>query len=157
MGKYAEGNLRRDEKIVQECKPNGLSLVLTWIGGILFFWLLFIPLIKAIIKTIKLKKQELVLTNKRLIMRVGFGNTASMDVPLDKIQNINVTQPFWGKLFNYSTIEISNAAGKAVFYCMKSSDAFKNAVLAQQEQYDQDKMEEQAQKMAAAMASAINK
>lgn len=157
MGKYAERSLRKNEKIVQECKPNKLSLVGSWIIGILFFWLLFIPLIKAIKNTIILNKQELVLTNKRLIMRAGFGNTASLDVPLDKVQNIAIAQPLWGKIFNYSSIDISNAAGTAGFRWMKGADAFKNAVLAQQEQFEEDKMAEQAQKMASAMASVLNK
>lgn len=47
MSRYIENNLGKNENIVQKAKLNGLFLLSTWIKGILFFWLLFIPLIKG--------------------------------------------------------------------------------------------------------------
>ncbi len=51
MSNYIEENLNRNEKIVEKAKLNALALVPIWICGMLFFWLLLIPTIKAIAAT----------------------------------------------------------------------------------------------------------
>lgn len=68
MGKFVENNLIKNEKIVKECKPTMLFLIPKWIFGILFFWLLLIPLIKAIIATVQVCNIELALTESFSIM-----------------------------------------------------------------------------------------
>lgn len=157
MGKYVENSLQKNETIVKKADLNGLFLVSAWIMGILFCWLLLIPTIKAIIKTVRFKNIELAITNKRIIGKVGVANTQALDAPLNKIQNVGVSQKFGGKIFNYGTVTITTAAGEFTFGAIKNANAFKNAVSAQMEQYEEDKMKEQASQMAAAMASAINK
>ena len=155
MGKFVENNLTKNEKVERECKTNGLFLIPTWIKGILFCWLLLIPLIKAIIATIAFTKRELVLTNKKVAGRVGLVNTKSMDIPLNKIQNVAVTQNLGGKIFNYATIEITAAAGKFIYAGMKNAEDFKRAVIAQQDQFEEDRIKEQASQMANAVAGTI--
>ncbi len=157
MGKFVENNLTKNEKIVKECKPTMLFLIPKWIFGILFCWLLLIPLIKAIIATVQVCNIELALTNKKVAGKVGVANTKTMDIPLNKIQNVAVTQKLGGKIFNYATIEITSAAGKFTYMGMKNAEDFKRAVIAQQDQFDEDRLKEQASQMANAMASAIKK
>lgn len=52
MGKYVENNLNRNETIVRKAILHPGQLIMAWIGGILFFWFFFIPLINAIKVTI---------------------------------------------------------------------------------------------------------
>ena len=104
MGKYVENNLGKNETIIKKADLNGLFLLSKWIGGILFFWLLLIPTIKALVATVRFKNIELAITNKRLIGKVGVANTQALDAPLNKIQNVSVSQGFWGKIFNYGTV-----------------------------------------------------
>lgn len=157
MGKYVEQSLGRNEVIVKKAELNALALLSAWIFGILFCWLLLIPTIKAIIKTVQFNHIELAITNKRVIGKYGVLNTKSLDAPLNKIQNSSATQSLGGKIFNFSTITINTAAGEYKFGNIKNGNAFKNMLLAQIDQYEQDKIAEQAQQMASAMASAINK
>ncbi len=157
MSKYVEQNLGRNENIVKKADLNGIALVGKWIFGILFFWLLFIPLIKAIAATVKFFNIELAITNKRVVGKVGVANTSALDAPLDKIQNASVNQKLFGKMFNYGTICIDTAAGKYIFPYVKNADAFKGTLMAQIDQAQEDKMQLQAEKMAAAMAGVINK
>lgn len=151
--KYVERNLNKNEQIVLAAKLNPLALVMAWIGGILFCWLLLIPTIKAIVKTIRFAHIELAVTNKRVIGKAGVVNTASLDLPLNKVQSINVSQGLWGKIFNYGTVQIKNAADSMSFIMVKSPDAFKRACMAQVEQYEEDRIKQQALEMAQAMAS----
>lgn len=154
---YVEKNLGPNEELVQKAEKNGLFLLGVWIKGILFCWLLLIPLIKAIIRTIQFSKIELAITNKRVIGKVGVLNTSSLDSPLNKIQNVSEKQTFGGKIFNYSTIVITTAAGSYKYDCIKRGLQFKNAIMAQIDQYEEDRIKQQAAEMASAMASAINK
>ncbi len=156
MSNYVENNLGRNEVIVKKADRNVICLVGTWIFGILFFWLL-VPLIKAIIKTIQFNSVELAVTNKRVIGKTGFANTASMDAPLNKIQNASVSQKLFGKIFNYGTVCIDTAAGKYKFMAIKNPDAFKGTIMAQIDQFEEDRMKQQAEEMAKAMAGVINK
>lgn len=154
---YVESNLGKNEKIIKKVDKNGLALVPTWLGGILFFWLLLIPLIKAIVKTVQFKHSELAVTNKRIMGKVGVVNTDALDAPLNKVQNVGVTQPFWGKIFNYSTITVSTAVNKYVFRFIKNGNQFKNIVVAQIDQYEEDRIKQQADEMAKSMAGVLGK
>ena len=157
MGKYVENNLGRNEVIVKKADLNGLFLFKTWLFGILFCWLLLIPLIKAIAATIKFSHIELAITNKRVIGKVGVFNTKSLDAPLNKIQNTSVTQKLSGKIFNFGTAKINTAAGEYEFIAIKNAEAFKGMLMAQIDQFEEDRLKQQASQMAQAMASAINK
>lgn len=156
MGNYVENNLGKNESIVKKADLNGLFLLATWLKGILFFWLLFIPLIKAIIATIQFMNMELVITNKRIVGKIGVLNTKSLDAPLNKIQNVSIDQPFFGKIFNFGTVSVNTAAGTFEFVAVKNADAFKGMVLAQIDQYEEDRVKQQAAEMANAMSAAIN-
>ncbi len=155
MGKYVEKNLNRNETIVKKAQLSPLSLIFTWVIGILFCWLLLIPLIKAIIATVKFCNIELAVTNKRVVGKVGVLDSKSLDAPLNKIQNVSTSSTLGGKIFNYGNITINTAAGTFSFKGIKNADAFKGVIMAQVEQYEEDRVKAQAQEMANAMAAAI--
>lgn len=152
MGKYVEGILDKKEVLVKKAELNGLFLLGAWVKGILLFWLLFIPTIKAIVKTIQFRYVELALTNKRVVGKHGVFNTKVMDSPLNKIQNVTVEQTFLGKVFNYSSVTINTAAGRYSFDAIMNGDAFKNMILAQQDAYEEERMVQQASAMARSVA-----
>lgn len=157
MGKYVENNLGKNETIVKKADLNSLFLLWTWIKGILFCWLLLIPTVKAIIATIRFSRIELAVTNKRIIGKIGVANTQSLDAPLNKIQNVGVKQKFGGKIFNYGDVTITTAAGEFNFGAIKNVNAFKGILMAQIDQFEEDRLKQQADQMARAMSSAIGK
>ena len=155
MGRYVENSLYRNEKIIKKAELNPLHLVIKWVYGILFCWLLFIPTVKAIIATVKFKNNELAITDKRVIGKIGVFNTHSLDAPLNKVQNASVNQGFWGKIFNSATICIPTAARSFYFEGVKNAEAFKSMLMAQIEQYEEDRVKQQAAEMANAMSAAM--
>lgn len=157
MGKYVENHLNKNETLVKKADRNGLFLLATWIKGILFCWLFLIPLIKAIAETIRFRAVELAVTSKRVVGKIGFANSQIMDSPLNKVQNVTVISSLGGKIFNYGTIEVTTASDKYLFGAIKNADAFKNIVMAQVEQYEEDRMMQQAQMMASAMSGTAPK
>lgn len=157
MANYVESNCGKNEVVIKKADRNSLFLLGTWIKGILLFWLLLIPVIKAIIATIQFMHIELGVTNKRIIGKVGVANTKALDAPLNKIQNASVTQPFFGKIFNYATVRIDTAAGAFEFNAIKNADNFKGILMAQIDQYEEDRVKQQAAEMASAMSSVLGK
>ncbi len=156
MSMYVENQLGKEEIIVNKAKISWCSLIGIWIKGILLCWLLLIPVFKAIFATVGLCCTELAITNKRVVGKYGVIKTNAMDAPLNKIQNVAVNSGLIGKIFNYGTVTITLAAGKYVYLYIKSPDAFKGALSAQIDQYEEDQAKRQASEMAKAMANAMN-
>ena len=156
MGQYVEQNLNKNEVIVKKAELNPLQLIFAWVFGLLFSWLLLIPVFKAIATTITYLNTELAITNKRIVGKVGFINSNSLDAPLNKVQNVAVSNGLFGKIFNYGNVKITTDDGAFHFAGIKTTDAFKGMVMAQIDQAEEDRIKEQAEQMAAAMSSAIN-
>lgn len=151
MKKYVESNLGRNEAVVKKADFNSLFLLKTWIRGILFFWLLFIPTIRAIIDTVNFLFYELAVTNKRVIGKEGIISTYVLDAPLNKIQNVSVVQPFLGKIFNYGTVRIYTAAKEFSYPGIKNPDEFKGIIMVQIDKAEEEKIKQQASETANAM------
>lgn len=102
---YLEQNVMSSKEVVK-IKPqkNSIFLVLAWIWGILGCWLIFIPTVKAIIKTVKFCSTEYLITDKNAMEKYGWISTHTDEMPLEKIENIVVNYTFWGKVFNYGNI-----------------------------------------------------
>lgn len=115
-----------NEHVVIEPIKNPIVLVLKWVWGILGFWLLFIPTIKAIAATIKYCTTEYLITDKRVMEKYGWISTHTDDMPLNKIENVTVSYSFWGKIFNYGTIRFQGANSNDVtFFGIKDAENVK--------------------------------
>ncbi len=89
---------------------------------------------------------ELAITDKRVIGKVGIISTSSMDVPLDKIHSVTVSNGLFGKLFNYGTIVVSMSTFETFRYkFIKSPDDYKVTLM---QEIDRYKREEKAMKIA---------
>ena len=156
MGKYVERNLNLKEEVLRNAELHPLQLILAWIWGVLGCWLLLIPTIKAIKATVMFCNTELAITDKRVIGKVGFIKSASLDTPLNKIQAVTVNSGFWGKIFNYGTVSIQSGGNALEFVAVKDADGFKKFLMNQIDEYENDKIKAQAQQMAAAMTAGNN-
>lgn len=156
---YVENNLGKNEVLVKKAERTVLYLFGTWVKGIVFSWLLLIPVFKAIVATIEYFCTDLAITNKRVIgrKRQGLFNTASLDAPLNKVQNVNVSQDVFGKIFNYGFVKFETAGSSVIFKGVKSPDAFKGMIMAQIDEYEEERVKQQAAEMANAMSSVLNK
>ncbi len=151
MGKYVEKNLNVRETILKNAELHPVQLIIAWIWGVLGCFLLFIPTIVAIKKTITYLNTELSVTDKRVIGKAGFINSASLDAPLNKIQNVTVDSGLFGKIFNYGNVKIQTAGDAIAFFGIKDPDGFKKFLMNQIDEYENAKIKAQAQEMAAAM------
>jgi uncharacterized membrane protein YdbT with pleckstrin-like domain len=88
-------------------------------------------------KLLVLRSNEYVLTNLRVIRKTGILTQQSMDSRLDKVNNIEHRQSFWGRLLNIGDVEIDTASetGTAVFRSLSKPLDFKRHIAAAVEQY----------------------
>ncbi|MDR1688332.1 MAG: PH domain-containing protein [Clostridiales bacterium] len=146
MGSYVERNLQKEEHVVLVAKTHWAVLIphillMFVLVGFLTIW---IPLI-AFFTT------ELGFTNKKLIGKVGLIATKSVDSPLNKINNVSVSSGLWGKIFNYGTLHITTSSGAYLFVGVANAEQFKASLMAQVDQFDEDRIKKQATELANAM------
>ena len=129
-----------DAKITKIVLLKDILLMFVFIGFITIFGTL-----------IKIFTTKLSFTNKKVHGKTGLINTKELDTPLNKINNISVSQGLLGKIFNYGTVVITSSSGSYNFPYISHANDFKTSLLNQIDIFD----EERIQKQAEAMASAI--
>ena len=130
MSNYLESNVvTLDEVIKLRPEKNPIKLIFWWIGGILGCWLLLIPTINAIRETVRYNTTEYLITNKKVYEKYGWISTHTDEMPLSKIENVTVTYTFWGKIFNYGTVNIQGANHNNVHFTeIKNAEEIRRSI-----------------------------
>lgn len=118
--------------VVAESVPGTIvALVVAAFLGALVAW-----------KDFVLRTNEYVLTNYRVIQQTGIFSKRSVDSRLDKINNVEHRQTFWGRLLGYGDLEIDTASetGTTRFPGIARPLEFKRHILGASEQYRMGRM-----------------
>lgn len=104
-------SLDPDEEIVWVGEPMMLSLVGTAILGVVLIPVLvgILVLLALPISYLSIENTDFVVTTKSLYVKKGIASTNIETVDIDKIQNTEYSQSFWGKQFDYANIDVSTA------------------------------------------------
>lgn len=100
MGSYVNKNLITGEKVEYETKLHWKIFVT--LSGL--FTLFIYPYIK-------LRTNEFVITNKRIVIKKGWFSRSTFEINLNKIETVNVDQSIWGRIFGFGTITIVGTGG----------------------------------------------
>ena len=106
-----------------------IALYGTWSA---FAWIpLGIAVLWLLARLIKRQTSEFVVTNKRVLMKVGVFTTRSIELLLTKVEAITVHQSLPGRLLGYGDIVLTGSGGtNEPFSTIQSPLAFRNAVQA---------------------------
>lgn len=102
-------------------------------------WLLYVPhillmfviigiftIIPVLIRSLT---TEMVVTNKRVIMKQGLISRKTLEMALGKIETVGVDQGFWARIFGYGTLTIVGTGGtKEAFPWVAHPLKFRQAV-----------------------------
>ena len=104
-------SLEPDEEVVWVGEPTTLRLVGTVVTGVLLipFLVGILVLLAVPFSYLGIKHTDYVVTNRSLYVKQGVLSTNIESVDLDRIQNTEFTQSFWGKQLGFGTIEVSTA------------------------------------------------
>lgn len=106
MAKYVDEVLIEGEHVVYS---GNITLWSLW------HWLLFgviltpigVGLILLLVAYIRYKSTELAITNKRVIAKSGFISRHTIELNINRVESLQVTQGIFGRIFNFGTLIIS--------------------------------------------------
>ena len=95
------------------------------------FLLLLIPLAIMLRDILAWNNHQYIVTNRRVIQSSGIFNKDVVDSSLEKVNDVKMTQTFFGRLFDYGDVEILTAseAGDNLFKRIGDPVKFKTAML----------------------------
>lgn len=104
-------SLDDDEELRWRGEPVPVSIVGTAVWGVLLTVVLigFLILLTLPFAWLSITNTDYVITDKALYVKKGVLSTNIESVGLDKIQNTEYSQSFWGKQFDFGSIDISTA------------------------------------------------
>ena len=86
---------------------------------------------------------DVAITNKRVIGKTGIIRVETMDAPLDKINNVNVSKGLFGRMFKYGSIIISTANfGTFRYDFISNVDEYKSVLMAEIDKYTNPQKED---------------
>jgi membrane protein YdbS with pleckstrin-like domain len=92
-----------------------------------------LALLAFLVRRFRASQDEFVVTNRRVIRKVGFYAREIQQAPLEKVQDISVKQGVFGRMLGYGTVIVETASekGMLVFPAIASPEGFRNAVWGQ--------------------------
>jgi membrane protein YdbS with pleckstrin-like domain len=104
-------SLEPGEEVVWVGEPTKLRMVGTLVTGVVLipFLIGILILLFSPLSYLGIKHTDYVVTTRSLYVKQGILSTNIESVDLDRIQNTEFTQSFWGKQLGFGTIEISTA------------------------------------------------
>ncbi len=165
-------SLKKEENILLITRQHWIKLVLpffVWLlVAVLSIWLLektglIIILVAALyplLEWLSWKNNLWCITNLRVVDESGFFTRHSKESPLDKINNVEYDQSFWGRLFGYGNVDIQTAAemGETTYELIRRPKLLKDTITHAQEEYKKAAIKNQSIQLAQAIAatSAVN-
>ena len=122
---YIDKNLMNGENILYRSKLHWVVFlwpVLWFVVAIMFFarggdtaaaggFFILLAIVTGIASFISYKTSEFGVTNKRVIVKVGFIRRNSLEVLLNKIEGIQVSQGILGRILGFGSITVSGTGG----------------------------------------------
>jgi uncharacterized membrane protein YdbT with pleckstrin-like domain len=87
--------------------------------------LIFVPLLSMGRDIMDWKDREYIVTNRRVIQIFGIFNKSVVDSSLEKVNDVKMTQSFFGRLFDYGDIEIMTASEQGINLFKRIGDPVK--------------------------------
>jgi uncharacterized membrane protein YdbT with pleckstrin-like domain len=90
----------------------GTTISLSFVGpvGLIGYAIGIIPLIDMFRHVFDWRSRQFVITNRRVIQISGIINKDVTDSSLEKVNDVKLSQSFWGRLFGYGDVEILTAS-----------------------------------------------
>lgn len=143
MGSYVESALTKGEQVVYQGKVSIWSLVPLMLLGLIFLAFYGLGLLFWAAAAIRYFTTELAITNKRVIAKFGLISRSTIEINLQKIESIQVSQGILGRIFNFGSIVVSGAGNpQAPIPGISSPLQFRRAFIDTQESNGQPQVAE---------------
>jgi Bacterial PH domain/GYF domain 2 len=132
LGSYTAATLQADEKPLHQTTIHWMALSGSVIGAFLtlivivpiamfaawkdFYWawfLVVIPVGILVSASVTVRTSELVITDRRVLIKVGFIQRHTFEMFISKIESVAVFQSMLGRVFDYGTVTIRGTGGSS--------------------------------------------
>ena len=132
LGAYTATTLQADEKPLHQTTIHWMALSGSVIGAVLslivivpiamfaawkdFYWawvLVVIPVGILVSASVTIRTSELVITDRRVLIKVGFIQRHTFEMFISKIESVAVFQSMLGRVFDYGTVTIRGTGGSS--------------------------------------------
>jgi membrane protein YdbS with pleckstrin-like domain len=90
-----------------------IAMIASWKNQSWVWLLLVIPVAIVASAMLAVKTSELVITDRRVLIKVGFIRRQTFEMFISKIESVAVSQGMLGRFFNYGTVEIRGTGGSS--------------------------------------------
>lgn len=165
MSNYIQDNLQSDEEVLVCAQVSiwrllpallfsivmmvigivaqGGSSVVSFIG---VFFLFIVVTIPVMFVYLQIRTTYLVITNKRVLGKVGVLRIVTMDIHIDKVECVSYKAGIFGKIFHFYTLKIKGVGGSGWRYRgISNAREFKNMTNNAIECHTQEARREQAE------------
>lgn len=111
MASYVDSNLGAGEEVIYRARITWFSVLLPIILGVLLLPAYGLGLLIIIPCILKIVSTELAMTNKRVIAKFGFISRTTVELRLEKIESIGVSQGIFGRILNYGSLVVKGIGG----------------------------------------------
>lgn len=129
---YIDENLMPGEVVIYKTQFHWIIFLLPlllWLLSLINILFAIAAIISSISSLITYISSEFGITNKRVIVKVGFIRRQSFETLLARIEGIGVDQSMLGRIFNYGTINIIGTGGsREPFTTIDAPIKFRNKV-----------------------------
>jgi len=137
---YIESNLLPDEKIVYKARLHWIIFwkpcALVFLGAIFLFIqpivggvVILIGLLAFLAPVIDYATSEFGVTNKRVIIKVGFLRRKTLELLLRHVEAISVDQTVMGRFLNYGSVTLTGTGGvREVFHNISAPLEFRKRI-----------------------------
>lgn len=83
-------------------------------GPLVLVMTVIFPILFILLAIINVTSTELAVTNKKVIGKAGFIRRVSIDLPLEKLESVNIDQGVIGRILGYGRVSIRGVGGNNV-------------------------------------------
>jgi|TARA_Y100000031_G_scaffold65146_1_gene73007 uncharacterized membrane protein YdbT with pleckstrin-like domain len=125
---YVEDTLGQDETIDYKARFHWLYTLTAWLN-LLILGLVVVGIFIFFAMMIKKWTTEIVVTSRRFVYKTGWISRATEEIPLRRLEEVNLDQSIMGRLFDYGKLTVSGVGvGKIELPNIDSPLAFRKAI-----------------------------
>ena len=109
MSNYVEETLVSGETILYQAKTSFWSQLGLIVGGSILLFAFGFGLLLWLVAFIRYKTTELSFTNRRVVAKIGLIGRQTIELNINKVESLQVSQGVFGRMFNYGTLIIAGA------------------------------------------------
>jgi uncharacterized membrane protein YdbT with pleckstrin-like domain len=142
MGSYVQNSLVKDEDVVFETEYHWI--IYFW-GSVIFiigfavglgggnWWIVILGTVLLLYAFITQRTSEFAVTNKRVVIKVGWISRKTIELNLSKVESVDVSQGVLGRIFGWGKVTVVGiGASREPFSQIANPLEFRRAVQSQQ-------------------------